>query len=157
MRLLFFGDGPWATQSLKCLARDEILLLGVVIRNRPSDPELSLVAADMGLPIYHPRKVNAKDFLHEDKGLSPDLNISVSYDQIIRKPLLESAPRGFLNFHAGKLPFYRGRSVLNWALINGEKEIGLTAHYMDEGIDTGDIVLQKSLPVSWKPLPPSYP
>ena len=80
---------------------------------------------------------------------SPDLNLSVSYDQIIRRPLLEAAPLGFVNFHAGKLPIYRGRNVVNWALINGETEIGLTAHFMDEGIDTGDILLQRTLPIAW--------
>ncbi|MGZ5488958.1 MAG: methionyl-tRNA formyltransferase, partial [Candidatus Aminicenantales bacterium] len=60
-----------------------------------------------------------------------------------------AAPLGFVNFHAGKLPNYRGRNVVNWALINGETEIGLTAHFMDEGIDTGDILLQKTLPILW--------
>jgi methionyl-tRNA formyltransferase len=73
----------------------------------------------------------------------------VSYDQIVRRPLLDSAPRGFVNFHAGKLPLYRGRNVVNWALINGEPEIGITGHFMDEGIDTGDILLQRTLPIGW--------
>src|SRR6185503_1899603 len=67
----------------------------------------------------------------------------------LRRSMLEIPPLGILNFHAGKLPLYRGRNVINWALINGEHEIGLTAHYMDEGIDTGDIVLQRTLPVAW--------
>jgi len=56
---------------------------------------------------------------------------------------------GCLNFHAGKLPFYRGRNVINWAIINGEREIGITAHFMDEGIDTGDILLQRTEPIGW--------
>ena len=75
--------------------------------------------------------------------------MSVSYDQIVRRPLLEAAPLGFVNFHAGKLPHYRGKNVVNWALINGEPEIGMTGHYMDEGIDTGDILLQRTLPIAW--------
>jgi len=55
---------------------------------------------------------------------------------------------GFINCHAGKLPFYRGRNILNWALINDEKEIGVTCHYINEGIDKGDIILQKSFPIT---------
>jgi methionyl-tRNA formyltransferase len=81
--------------------------------------------------------------------LKPDLNISVSYDQIFRQPLLISAPLGCINCHAGKLPYYRGRNVINWAIINNEPEIGLTVHYIDEGIDTGDIVVQRMLPIDW--------
>ena len=65
------------------------------------------------------------------------------------RPVLDTARLSFVNFHAGKLPFYRGRNVINWAIINGETEIGLTAHVVDEGIDTGDIVLQKTLPIGW--------
>jgi methionyl-tRNA formyltransferase len=56
---------------------------------------------------------------------------------------------GLVNIHAGKLPFYRGRSVVNWAIINGETEVGITAHMVDEGFDTGDILLQDVVPVGW--------
>ncbi|NER87931.1 methionyl-tRNA formyltransferase [Moorena sp. SIO3A2] len=149
MRLLFFGDGSWATQSLRRLAQEDWELLGVVTRLKPSDPALLESAQALGLPIFQPKKVNGPEFVAKVATLRPDLNLSVSYDQILRRPILESAPQGFINFHAGKLPFYRGRNVLNWALINGEKEIGLTAHYVNEGIDTGDIILQRTLPIYW--------
>lgn len=149
MRLLFFGDGSWATQSLQRLAREGWDLLGVVTRLKPSDPTLLESARALGLPIFQPKKVNGAKFLAKVAALCPDLNLSVSYDQILRRPILESAPQGFINFHSGKLPFYRGRNVVNWALINGEREIGLTAHYVNEGIDTGDIILQRTLPIAW--------
>ena len=55
---------------------------------------------------------------------------------------------GTINCHAGKLPFYRGRNVLNWAIINGESEFGITVHFIDDGIDTGDIIKQKTYPIS---------
>jgi methionyl-tRNA formyltransferase len=72
----------------------------------------------------------------------------MSFDQIM-KPSLFSIPKfGSINCHAGKLPFYRGRNVLNWVLINDEKEFGITVHFIDEGIDTGDIILQKVYPIS---------
>ena len=67
----------------------------------------------------------------------------MSFNQIFKKKMIETPPLGIINCHAGKLPFYRGRNILNWALINDEKEFGITVHYVDENIDTGDIVLQK--------------
>ena len=148
MKILFFGDGEWATRSLSRLLADGVSVVGIVVRLKPTDPTLITVARTAGLPVFQPAKVNDVSFLDDHRKLSPDLNVSVSYDQIIRRPLLESAPKGFLNLHAGKLPEYRGRNVNNWALINGEQELGNTAHYMDEGIDTGDIVLQRLIPIS---------
>lgn len=149
MRLLFFGDGTWATQSLLRLVEEGWELLGVVTRLKPSDPNLLDTAQGLGLPLFQPTNVNAPEFVAQVAALRPELNLSVSYDQILRRPILESAPEGFINFHSGKLPFYRGRNVVNWVLINGEEEIGLTAHYVNEGIDTGDIILQRTLPILW--------
>ena len=74
----------------------------------------------------------------------------MSYDQIIKEDLLKLPLKGFINCHAGALPFYRGRNVLNWVLINGESEFGITVHYIDEGIDTGAILLKKELNISLK-------
>lgn len=149
MRILFFGDGPWATYSLERLAQKGWSLLGLVMRLKPSDPNLIKVAKDLGLPVFQPARVNSPRFVAQITAMHPDLNISVSYDQILQRPILDTAPLGFVNFHAGKLPFYRGCNVINWAIINGETEIGLTAHYVDEGIDTGDIILQRMLPIRW--------
>jgi len=149
MRILFFGDGPWATNSLRRLTEEGWTLLGVVIRVRPTDPALLTAAEALKLPVFQPKQVNSADFVAQVAGVRPDLNLSVSYDQILRRPILGTAPLGFINFHAGKLPYYRGRNVINWAIINDEREIGMTAHYVDEGIDTGDILLQRTLPIAW--------
>ena len=149
MRILFFGDGAWAANSLWRLRREGHEVLAVVARRRPSTGELAETARSLGLKFLQPENANSPEFVAVVRGFAPELNLSVSYDQIVRRPLLESAPLGFVNFHAGKLPFYRGRNVVNWALINGETEIGLTAHYMDEGIDTGDVLLQRTLPIGW--------
>ncbi len=149
MRLLFFGDGAWAANSLRRLAARPWPVAAVVLRCRPSGEALSDAAHALGLPTLQPANVNSPEFLEIVRSFHPDLNVSVSYDQIVRRPLLEAAPLGFVNFHAGKLPFYRGRNVINWALVNGETEIGITGHFMDEGIDTGDILLQRTLPIGW--------
>lgn len=149
LRILYFGDGPWAVQSLEKLLAQGHQILGVVLRVKPTDPQLEAISKAHHLPIYQPKRVNAPEFLAEIDALSPELNLSVSYDQILRRKIIESAPLGFVNVHAGKLPYYRGRNVINWAIINGETEIGLTAHYVDEGIDTGDIIAQHTIPVGW--------
>lgn len=149
MRIVLFGDGAWAANSLMRLYEDGHSIASVVIRTKPSDTSLEDACRKLGVPVLQPRNINAPDFLETMRSLEPDICLSISCNQIMRRPLLDTSPRGFVNFHAGSLPFYRGRNVINWAIINGEKEIGLTAHFIDEGIDTGDILLQKILPISW--------
>lgn len=149
LRIAWFGDGPWAAEALRRVHRAGHEVVSVYARRMPSDSSLEAAAQALGLPVCRPARANDEGTITRLRGLSPDLGISVSYDQILRRSMLEIPPLGILNFHAGKLPLYRGRNVINWALINGEHEIGLTAHYMDEGIDTGDIVLQRTLPVAW--------
>jgi len=150
MRILFFGDGQWATDSLRRLSQTGHDLAGLVLRTVPSDPSLAELGRELGLVTLQPRQVNAPEFVAKVQALAPELNLSVSYDQVLRAPILASAPRGFINLHAGMLPFYRGRNILNWALINGESEVGVTAHFVDEGLDTGDIIVQRGLPVLWE-------
>ncbi|RME57113.1 methionyl-tRNA formyltransferase [Candidatus Parcubacteria bacterium] len=148
-RLLIFGDGEWATNSLKRLLQEKWEIAGIVARVKPTDPKLLKLAKEFRLPVFQPANVNRETFVSQVNALQPDLNISISYDQILQKAIRETAPLGFINFHAGKLPQYRGRNVINWAIINGETEIGLTAHFVDDGIDTGDIIVQRTLPITW--------
>lgn len=77
-----------------------------------------------------------------------DLFVSMSFNQIFKIRTRNYPPLKTINCHAGKLPFYRGWNILNWALINDEKEFGITVHYVDEGIDMGDIILQKTYPIT---------
>jgi methionyl-tRNA formyltransferase len=149
LRVILFGDGRWAADSVVRLHESPHRVVGVVVRAKPTDRALEDAAVFRGIPVLRPAQVNDAEATAGIAALGSDLNLSVAFDQIVRPPLLRSAPLGFVNFHAGKLPFYRGRNVLNWALINGETEIGLTAHFMDEGIDTGDILLQRTVPVGW--------
>lgn len=150
LKILLFGDGAWATDSLVRLhADDRFRVIAVVQRVQPSEDTLGVAAHQLNLSVVQPGNVNSGDFLRYVKWLSPDLCLSISYNQILRTPLLQTAPLGTINFHAGKLPYYRGRNVINWAIINGETEIGLTSHFADEGIDTGDIIHQELLPIEW--------
>ena len=149
LRLVLFGDGAWAANSLLRLMQGPHRVVAVVLRHEPSDGTLGDSAAALEIPVLQPQKVNDARFVARVRQLRPDLGLSIAYNQILRAPLLASAPLGFLNFHAGKLPFYRGRCVINWAIINGETEVGVTAHFIDEGIDTGPVLLQRTVPVGW--------
>ena len=149
MRVLFFGDGRWAALGLDRLIGSGIELAGVAVRLAPTDPTLKVKAEELGLPVYQPRRVNSAEFVTLVRQSNPELIVSVSYDQIFREELLSLPKLGAINFHAGKLPYYRGRSVINWAIINNETELGVTAHYINEGIDTGDTIMQRTVPIEW--------
>ena len=144
LRVAVFGDGAWAADTLSRLQHGPHEVAVVVLRRSPSDGTLEAVARSLGLPVLQPLKVNTSAMADALRGAGVELGLSVAYDQIFRPMLLEAAPLGFLNLHAGMLPFYRGRNVINWALINGEREIGVTVHFLDQGVDTGDILLQRS-------------
>jgi methionyl-tRNA formyltransferase len=147
--VVLLGDGAWATQALTALQGEPHSVVGVLLRTQPSEPALGELAERLRIPVLQPANVNASDTVLAIRELHPDLLLSIAYNQILRAPARVVAPLGALNIHAGKLPWYRGRNVINWALINGESEIGVTAHFMDDGIDTGDILLQRSVPVDW--------
>jgi methionyl-tRNA formyltransferase len=149
MRIVLFGDGRWAADTLQRLSSDGHDVAAVVVRARASDSLLENAATAMRIPVQRPAGVNAPAFVTSLAALAPDLGVSVSYDQILRRAVLDVPRYGMMNLHAGKLPQYRGRNVINWAIINGEEEIGLTAHVVDEGIDTGPILKQITLPISW--------
>lgn len=149
LRLALLGDGEWAARSLERLQATPHDVIAVLRRVRPSDSSLAEAAGRFGIPVHAPARVNDAESTRMLAQLAPDLIISIAYDQILRGPARAAARLGALNFHAGKLPHYRGRNIINWAIINGETEIGITAHFMDDGIDTGDILLQRTLPVSW--------
>lgn len=149
LRIAVYGDGQWAADTLGRLAGAGHRIAGVILRASPSDSTLGDAAARLRVPILRPANVNAPDAVAEIAALRSELGISVAYNQILRAPVRDAHPRGVVNFHAGMLPLYRGRNVINWAIINGETEIGLTAHYVDDGIDTGDIITQLAVPIGW--------
>jgi methionyl-tRNA formyltransferase len=148
MKIGFFGDGPWAERALASLAEDPRygVAFAAVRASRP-DQKLIDLAKKHGIPVLCPASINSAESLAEIRGFAADLHVSMSYDQILRTDILSLPPRGTLNCHAGALPFYRGRNPLTWAIINGEKEFGVTVHWVDLGIDTGDIVRQVKVPI----------
>lgn len=149
LRIALFGDGLWAADTATRLHTAGHALVAVVLRRRPTDPALAARARELGVPVLQPEDVNATPVAEALYAVAPDLGVSVAYDQILRRELLGLPRLGFINAHAGKLPAYRGRNVINWAIINGETELGLTTHVIDEGIDTGPILRQCTVPIGW--------
>jgi len=149
LKIGYFADGPWAHQTFAKLQKDETLEIAFVCaRNDCPDPVLRIEAEKNGLSfIVHPR-VNAPEFIEIVRQYECDLFVSMSFNQIFRSELLNLPRLKTINCHAGKLPFYRGRNVLNWVLINDESEFGITVHYVDNGIDTGDILAQHCYPIT---------
>ena len=149
LKIAYFGDGPWSHEALKVLAKrkNDFEIVFVAPRFDNQDPELCRIANQHGLDVRVFEDVNAPHTLEDISSYKIDLVVSMSFNQIFKELFLGVPRIGSVNCHAGALPRYRGRNVLNWALINGEDEFGVTAHFIDTGIDTGDILHQEMVPI----------
>lgn len=148
MKIGYFADGPWGHNALeKLLADKSIEIAFIVPRNDTKDVFLKNKANENSIDYLCPINVNSDVFLEIAREYECDLFVSMSYNQIFKSRIYSLPKFGTINCHAGKLPFYRGRNILNWALINDETEFGVTVHYVDDGIDTGDIILQRTFPI----------
>lgn len=106
------------------------------------------LAASRGIPVFAPEDINHPLWVKKIKEFEPDIIFSFYYRKIIKQPILDIPPRGCLNLHGSLLPKYRGRCPINWVLVNGEKETGVTLHYMTPKPDDGDIVCQKKVVIT---------
>jgi len=149
MKLGYFADGPWAHRALEKIAQDDRFELSFIVpRYDARDPVLADWANELGIDFLPIENVNRSADVEILKAYGADIFVSMSFNQILKKEIINLPRLGFINCHAGALPYYRGRNVLNWALINDASEFGVTVHYIDEGIDTGDIIVQKFSPIS---------
>lgn len=149
MRILFMGTPDFAQESLKCLYESNYDIIGVVTnQDKPKGRGMKMVfspvkeyAVEKNLPIYQPEKVkNNTEFVKEIKELNPDVICVVAYGKILPKEILDIPKYGCINVHASILPKYRGAAPIQWTVLNGDEETGVTTMYMDAGIDTGDII-----------------
>ncbi len=147
MKLIYFADGPWAQLGLEKMIKAGHWVKRIYLRHNQPDNVLKAQAEEYGIEVKISDNVNDLETIQSIQLLDADIGVSLSFNQIIKPGLLNIFPNGMINIHAGKLPKYRGRNVLNWALINGENEIGVTCHFIDEGIDSGDMILQRTFPV----------
>lgn len=149
------GTPDFATGTL-----EEIVLAGhevVGVVTQPDKPKgrgktlmptpVKEVAMKYNLPVYQPKKVREPEFVEVLRGLKPDVMVVAAFGQIISKEILEMPKYGCINVHASLLPAYRGAAPIQWAVINGDKESGVTIMQMDEGIDTGDMIEKVVVPI----------
>ena len=145
-RIGFFGDGIWAEKSLKeLLKKKNYNIIFVCLRFNSPDKNLIKIAKKNKIRILIIKEINLKKNFEKIKKFNCNLLISMSYDQIFGKNFIKEYKNKIINCHAGDLPFYRGRSVLNWVLVNDEKYFGITTHFIDKKIDKGDIILKKKI------------
>ena len=141
----FFGDGVWSHNGLRLLLDDPSVNINFICaRYENPDEILKNIAKDYDIKFVTQKNINSSEFYDFANSFNSQLFVSMSFNQIFQDNMINIPPLGIINCHAGKLPFYRGRNVLNWALINDEKEFGITVHYIDRSIDTGDIIIQTS-------------
>ena len=144
IKIGYFADGPWSHLAFEKLSNDNSIEIKFIVpRNDTCDLTLKNFSKKHGIDYISPTNINSSEFLEIAATYNCDLFVSMSFNQIFKSHIIELPKLGTINCHAGKLPFYRGRNILNWVLINDEKEFGITVHYIDEGIDTGDIIKQR--------------
>jgi methionyl-tRNA formyltransferase len=156
LNLIFCGTPRFAVPSLEKLAAGHRIHLVVTQPDRPKGRGLELVqspvkqsAGRLNLPIIQPDRIKTNDeFRSQLTAITPDAIIVVGYGRIIPQWMLDLAPLGNINLHASLLPKYRGAAPIQWAIANGETVTGNTTMRIDAGLDTGDILLQRELPIS---------
>ena len=154
-RIIFFGTPNFAIPTLKYLLQGPDEVIAVVTqpdrekgRGRKVIPSpVKELALQHGLTLLQPEKVREEAFQEKMKSLQPELFVVVAYGQILPKSLLKIPKHGAVNVHASLLPKYRGAAPIPWAILKGERLTGVTTMMMDEGMDTGDILLQIEIPI----------
>jgi methionyl-tRNA formyltransferase len=156
MRIVFMGTPEFAVPSLEALLISADQVVGIVTQpDRPKGrgQQLSLspvkvIAQREGLPLLQPTKMKDPGFMAELSGWKPDVIAVAAFGRILPPAILSLPPRGCINVHGSLLPKYRGAGPIQWALINGETETGITTMLMDEGMDTGAMLLQASMAIN---------
>ena len=155
MRIVFMGTPEFAVESLRALVEGGYNVVGVVTQpDKPvgrhqetlQPPAVKVYAESVGLPVLQPIKMKDAEFLEQLRALNADLQVVVAFRML--PEVVWSMPRfGTFNVHAALLPQYRGAAPINWAVINGETETGVTTFFLDKDIDTGRIIKRKYFPI----------
>lgn len=154
LNVIFMGTPEFAVNSLDSIIKAGHNVLAVVVQpDKPKGRGMKLIyppvkeyAISKGIPVFQPDSIkNNEEFINVLKNLNPDIIVVVAYGKMLPKTILELPKLGCVNVHASLLPKYRGAAPIQWAIINGEKVTGITTIYMDEGLDTGDIIISESI------------
>ena len=157
MRIVFMGTPEFSVPTLEALiAHHEVI--GVVTQpdkrkgrgKAMAFPPVKETALAHGIPVYQPVKVREEAFVETLRELAPDVIVVVAFGQILPESILNLPKYGCINVHASLLPKYRGAAPMQWAIINGEKETGITTMYMAKGLDTGDMIEKVVIPIAPK-------
>lgn len=156
MKIVYMGTPDFAVPALAALAESGYEVAGVVTQpDKPKGRSKTLVptpvkeeALKHGIPVYQPKKVREPEFVETLKEIGPDIIIVAAFGQIIPKEILDMPEFGCINIHASLLPKYRGAAPIQQAVINGDKEAGVTIMKMGIGLDTGDMISQASVPLA---------
>mgnify|MGYP003790296587 CR=1 FL=1 len=154
LRIVFMGTPGFAVESLKALVENEYNVVGVITApDRPAGRGDKLqpsavkeYALTQGLNILQPEKLRDEGFLNELRALKADIQVVVAF-RMLPEVVWDMPPKGTFNLHASLLPQYRGAAPINWAIINGEKETGVTTFFLKHEIDTGEIIFQTSIKI----------
>jgi methionyl-tRNA formyltransferase len=155
MRVVFLGSGRFAVPSLEALLAAGHEVLAVVTqpdkekgRGRAlSPPPVKPVALAHGLKVLQPRRIKAPEALAALRELKPDVQVVVAYGQILPRAVIDLAPLGTVNVHGSLLPRHRGAAPVQWAIVRGETETGVSTMLIDEGMDTGPVLLTRKEPI----------
>ena len=154
MRIVFMGTPDFAVPSLQALHEAGYQVVGVFTQpDRPKGRGNKLQASpvkqeaqQLGIPVYQPEKIR-RDGVEDLKSLQPDLCVTAAFGQILSQELLDIPRLGTVNVHASLLPRHRGSAPIAWAILQGDTEAGVTTMLTDKGIDTGDMLLKRSLTI----------
>ncbi|MDD2911905.1 MAG: methionyl-tRNA formyltransferase [Candidatus Bipolaricaulis anaerobius] len=152
MRIAFAGTGSFGVPALHRLAETYGVLLAITQPDRPAGRGLKLTpssvkvaAQELGIPILQPRTINAPPVLDQLQALDLDALVVAAFGQFLRPAVFGLPRQGAVNIHASLLPRYRGAAPVAWAIIRGERETGVTTFVLDEGMDTGPLLLQRAV------------
>ena len=156
-RIIFMGTPDFALPALDKLQLNHYPILSVITQpDRPAGrgqkevaPPVKILAQKYGLPVLQPQKVKDPSFLEAFYSLNPDMVVVAAFGQILPKAIIDFPKMGCLNIHPSLLPKYRGAAPLNWSIIRGETKTGVTIMMMDEGMDSGDILMQEETPLGY--------
>lgn len=150
MRVVFMGTPDFSVPALEKIADKHEVVAVVTQQDRPKGrghkmqfTPIKEKAVELNIPVYQPEKVKNPEFVQVLKELKPDVIVVIAFGQILSKEILDLPKYGCINVHASLLPEYRGAAPIQWAVIDGKKESGVTTMYMAEGLDTGDIIDKK--------------
>jgi methionyl-tRNA formyltransferase len=154
MRIVFMGSPEFAVPALRALLGRHEVVLVVSQPDKPAGrgrkltaPPVKVVADEAGIAVIQPRSARSAEFCEQLRAAQPDVCVVVAYGKILPAPVLSVARHGCLNIHASLLPRYRGAAPIQWAVINGEAETGITIMRLDEGMDTGPMLLSRAVPI----------